>query len=121
MSKVQLDQDSKNRLRLIADLLRELIQPSDNTVTVQGQVNAKLSSFSRIPGFTRSTGIGSIQSDTYSFSVANVGGADGTLLGETIKDGEVVSFDAGSLNNFYPAASITWDATGTEFIVTYNI
>jgi hypothetical protein len=80
-----------------------------------------LKRYSRIPGFIRSTGTGSIQSDTYSFSVANVGGADGTLLGETIKDGEVVSFDAGSLNNFYPTASITWDATGTEFIVTYNI
>jgi hypothetical protein len=53
----------------------------------------------------------------YSVSVANVGSADGTVLGGILKPGEIVNFSADALNNFF--SSFVVDATGTEFIITY--
>ena len=50
--------------------------------------------------------------------VANVGSADGTILGGTVlKSGEIINFDSGSLNNTFN--SFAYDATGTEFIITF--
>ena len=53
----------------------------------------------------------------YSFSVANVGAANGTVLTNTLKPNEIINFDAGALNNIFQ--NITLDATGTEFLVTW--
>ena len=55
----------------------------------------------------------------YSVSVANVGTADGSVLGGTnnIKPGEVLNFDASSLNHYFN--SFAYDATGTEFIIIF--
>lgn len=53
----------------------------------------------------------------FSFSVANVGAADGTVLTHTLKPNEIINFDAGALNNSFQ--NITLDATGTEFLVTW--
>jgi hypothetical protein len=53
----------------------------------------------------------------YSVSVANVGLADGTVLGGVLRPGEVVNFSADALNNFF--SSFIVDATGTEFIIIY--
>jgi len=51
----------------------------------------------------------------YSISIANVGSANGTVKGVTLKPGETVSFDAGALNNTLDA--IDYVATGTEFLI----
>ncbi len=56
---------------------------------------------------------------TYSFSVANVGTANGTCFGTIIKPGEVVNFDASGLNNFFEIGTINLDGTGTELLLTY--
>lgn len=53
-----------------------------------------------------------------SISIANVGAADGTVNGETLKTGETVSFDAGAVNNVF-GVDFDLDATGTEFLVIY--
>ena len=50
-----------------------------------------------------------------SISIANVGTANGTVKGVTLKPGETVSFDAGALNNALD--SVTYNATGTEFLI----
>lgn len=83
--------------------------------TLQG-----LSSQARTPGIIRTTGSGSISFLVYDFSVSNVGAANGTLLGQTLKPGETVNFDGGAINNYYPAGTVTYDATGTEFLIIYN-
>lgn len=57
----------------------------------------------------------------FSFSVANVGTANGTIQGVTIKPGEIVNYDAGGINNFFPGGSVTIDGTGTELLVSYII
>ena len=79
-----------------------------------------LSSQAKTPGILRATGAGSITVLVYDFSVSNVGAANGTLLGQTLKPGETVNFDGGAINNYYPAGTVTYDATGTEFLIIYN-
>jgi hypothetical protein len=53
----------------------------------------------------------------YSFSIANVGAAAGTVNTQSIPAGTTINFDAGVLNNTLSGA--TYDATGTTFIITY--
>ena len=55
----------------------------------------------------------------YSFSIANVGAAAGTVNTQSIPAGTTVNFDAGVLNNTLTGA--TYDATGTTFLITYII
>lgn len=81
-------------------------------------VDTKLNSIIVTPSLIRATGAGTISAGAYSFSVANVGLLDGILLGVAIRPGEIISFDAGSLNNTYGAVS--YDGTGTELLITVN-
>ena len=54
----------------------------------------------------------------FSVSVANVGASNGTILaGITIKPGEVLSFSADAINNYFN--TFAYDASGTEFLITY--
>jgi hypothetical protein len=71
----------------------------------------------RTPGIATLTGSGLTTSGVYSFSIANIGTASGLVGGETIPAGVTISFDGGSLNNTLD--SISYDATGTTFIITY--
>lgn len=72
------------------------------------------------PNYVRVTDSGSIAAVTTSFSVKNIGNANGTFLGEVLKAGEpALNFDAGTYKS-YVANSITYDATGTEFLIIYN-
>jgi hypothetical protein len=90
------------------------------TETTLASVDNKVTANSRTPNFERPTSTGNIPVPTYSLSVANVGTADGVFLTRVLKPGEVLNFDAGVLNNTYPANFFTYDATGTEFILTFN-
>jgi len=75
----------------------------------------------RTPGILRPTTSGNVNTAAaifFSVSVANVGSANGTVLsGVTIKPGEVLNFSADAINNFF--TSFAYDATGTEFVITY--
>jgi hypothetical protein len=53
----------------------------------------------------------------FSFSIANVGAAAGTVDGVSIPAGTTINFDAGVLNN--TLTGTTYDATGTTFLITY--
>jgi hypothetical protein len=68
----------------------------------------------RITEIARVSDTGSY-SGMYSISIANVGAANGTVKGVTLKPGETVNFDAGALNNTLDA--IDYVATGTEFLI----
>jgi len=99
-----------------------------SSVTVSGlateatlqNVDLKLASLVRTPALIRATGSGTIASAVYDFSVSNVGSANGTVLGQTIKPGETLNFGAGALNNYYAASTITYNGTGTELVIIYN-
>lgn len=90
-----------------------------NTIST-ASMDTKLTSVVRTPNLLRATGAGTIAPVVYDFSVANVGAANGTILGGTIKPGETLNFSAGALNNSYAAASIAYDGTGTELVIIYN-
>jgi hypothetical protein len=54
---------------------------------------------------------------SYGFSIANIGGAAGTVGGQTLPAGATINFDAGAMNNFF--GGIAYDATGTTFLITW--
>ena len=89
---------------------------------LQGIINALSGStagVARTPGVQRVTGAFTNATNFYSFSVANVGIANGLCLGATIKPGEIENFDASALNNFFVPGTVTADGTGTELLITY--
>lgn len=96
-------------------------------VTGQNELLVKMNSIgsttgaTRVPVLIRVTTSGTIAPIVYSISVSNVGTANGTFLGGTIKAGETLNFDAGALNNFYAAGTIAYNGTGTELVIIYNI
>lgn len=99
-------------------LLASLSATGLATETTLGAVDTKLSSVIVTPSLIRATGAGTIAAGAYSFSVANTGLLDGILLGVVIRPGEVINFDAGTLNNTY--GSVSYDGTGTELLITVN-
>lgn len=76
----------------------------------------------RTTNILRPTGSGNVNTVAatfFSVSVANVGAANGSVLGGTsnIKPGEVLNFSADAVNNYF--TSFAYNATGTEFIIIY--
>lgn len=64
---------------------------------------------------TRPTTSGTINTGQLSVSIANVGTANGTVKGVTVKPGETVSFSGGGISTTLDA--IAYNATGTEFLI----
>ena len=83
-------------------------------------IDTKLASAVRTPNMLRATSSGTIAPVVYDFSVSNVGSANGTILGQTIKPGETINFGAGALNNYYAAGTISFNGNGTELVIIYN-
>ncbi len=84
------------------------------------QLVTNTTSVTRTPNLVRATGSGTIAPLVYDFSVSNVGSANGTILGETIKPSETLNFTAGALNNSYAAGTISYNGTGTELVIIFN-
>lgn len=71
----------------------------------------------RTPNIYTDTGPGTLPTSyNYGFSIANVGAANGTVAGKTLKPGYTVSFSPTSVDYL---DSITYDASDTEFLITY--
>lgn len=87
------------------------------TETTLAAVDTKLTATTRTPNIFRYTNSGTIAAGAYSMSIANVGSANATVKTVTLKPGESISFDAGSLNN--TLAAVAYDATtsGAELLV----
>jgi sulfur carrier protein ThiS len=102
-------------LQAVADQLTGITVDTDD-------IELLLAAQTRVPDLIRHTGPtpATIAVKVYDFSVANVGSANGTILGQTIKPGETLNFSAGSMNNFYAAGTITYNGNGTELVIIYN-
>jgi hypothetical protein len=96
--------------------LQDIIDSNNNCCT---ELNDLLSPKARTPRVVRATGSFTNAVKVFSFSVANVGTADGIVLGVTIKPGEIVNYDASALNNFFAVGAVTANGTGTELLITY--
>jgi hypothetical protein len=92
------------------------IQDNGGSITVDGGTGLL-----RTTGMIRPSGtsgnLNTVANPFYSVSVANVGSNPGTVLGQTIKSGEVLNFSADAINNYFN--SFAYDATGTDFIIIY--
>lgn len=106
---VNIGELSAEEQALLANILLESTTISGNTAQRQ-----------RTPNYIRATTAGTISAVTYDVSIANVGTSDGTVLGTSIGPGEILNFNAGSLNNTYASNVFTYDATGTELMIIYN-
>ena len=73
---------------------------------------------SRTPVVIYDTLPGLVPNGTYGFSIANVGLNPGTVNGQQLAIGATINFDP-RLNN--TVRGLPYDATGTEFVVTYMI
>jgi hypothetical protein len=129
----EINIDTDDLEQLLADLIVELQNGIDVTIVnplgqqiMDDSISVTLASdqqgIARTPGIIRPTGSGNVNTAAatfYSVSVANVGSADGSVLGGTnnIKPGEILNFSADALNNYF--TSFDYDATGTEFIIIY--
>ena len=102
----------------IGDLATEttLLNVDNNIANIVGNTDGVL----RSPNILRTSSLGNLSSvatEIYSVSVANIGVANGVVQGAALKPGEVLNFDASSLNHYFN--SFAYDATGTEFIIIY--
>ena len=93
------------------------IQDGGNSITVDGGTGTL-----RVAGALRPTNtsgdVNTVADTFFSVSVANVGASNGTILaGVTIKPGEVLSFSADAINNYFN--TFAYDASVTEFLITY--
>jgi len=92
------------------------IQDNGGSITVDGGAGLL-----RTTGMIRPSGtsgnLNTIAPQFYSVSIANVGSNPGTVLGQTIKAGEVLNFSADAINNYFN--SFAYDAGGTDFIIIY--
>ena len=107
-----------NVLRGLQGVVEQLQGVTIDTTDIEVLLAAK----TRVPNLIRHTGPtpATIAVKVYDFSVANVGSANGTILGQVIKPGETLNFGAGSVNNFYAGGTITYNGNGTELLITYN-
>ena len=88
----------------------------DRIIATLEDINSKLVSEQRRALVLNTSTTGTVPV-CYSFSIANVGSAAGTVNTQSIPAGTTINFDAGVLNNTLTGA--TYDATGTTFLITY--
>ena len=94
----------------------KMLQGLDALLTAfSGSGTSYLAPQSKVTAVRRVTNAGPIADGAASISIANVGLANGTVKGATIKPGETVTFSAGAINNTLDA--IDYVATGTEFLI----
>jgi hypothetical protein len=92
-----------------------------NILNYLGEITSYTQPYQRYPHVLSTTTTGSIPF-CYSFSIANVGSAAGTVNGQALPAGATVNFDASALNNFFSDKEqkiMDYDASGTTFLITY--
>ncbi len=69
----------------------------------------------RTPAILRTSAAGNVAAGKKSVSIYVSGAADGVLLGGVVKPGEQFNYDGGGNDT---VDTISYDATGTEFVIT---
>ena len=107
-------------LQCACDQLTEVVT---NTATIINQLGGTPGA-QRIANILRvASTAGTIGSDVYSISFSNVGTGNATVNGVILKQGETINFDAGTLNNYFPIGTFSYDTTtsGAELLITYTV
>jgi hypothetical protein len=96
----------------------KMLQGLDAILSALSGGGSFLAPQTRVTNMLRSTTTGTITAGKYSASFANMSATvNATVKGITIKPGEVVNFDAGTLNNTLDA--IAYDGTGSDLLIIY--
>jgi hypothetical protein len=95
----------------------KVLQGITDLITAITGVSISINPQVRATNVVRTSAAGSVSAGKYSVSFGNVGAANGTVKGVTLKPFETINFDAGTLNNTLDA--IGYDATGTDFLIIY--
>lgn len=82
-----------------------------NSLSTETSVGAR-----RIPNIYEVNGAGATTVGVYAVSIANVGSNAGFVNGAGFPAGVSINFDGGAINNTID--TITFDATGTTFLIT---
>lgn len=78
-------------------------------------VSVTQSTIARTPALVRATGAGSVAAGAAKVSIANIGAANGVVLGVAVEPGINVAFEA---NGNDTISAIAYDATGTTFLIS---
>ena len=105
--------DKKNNFSFQYKVLKGI---ADVIAAITG-VSININPEAKTTNIVRTSASGTVSAGNFSASFANVGAANGTVKGVTIKPGETINFDAGALNNTLDA--IAYDGTGTELLIIY--
>lgn len=103
------------------------LQATTDAIKASNSGSGSFPSTQITPNLLIETGISAIIQNIKSVSFANIGTADGLLSFDggitmhTFPKGATVSMDAGGFDNFYTANIFRWDATGTTFMITFNL
>lgn len=84
-----------------------------------GQLATVIAPVVRTTHIIRTTSDGTLTGGVKAVTIKNVGEANGLVKATSIKPTESVTYEAGALNNILDA--IDYDASGTEFLITYVI
>jgi hypothetical protein len=95
----------------------KVLQGITDLITAITGVSISINPQVRATNVVRTSAAGSVSAGKYSVSFGNVGAANGTVKGVTLKPFETINFDAGTLNNTLD--TIGYDATGTDFLIIY--
>lgn len=107
--------DNNNPQTPVAPL--EYINPNDLLASIDTNTTGVVRTTGMLRPTTGPADLNTVQDPFYSVSVANVGAANGIVLGQTIKPNESLNFNADAIGNSFD--SFAYDATGTEFIIIY--
>jgi aspartate aminotransferase-like enzyme len=96
----------------------KMLQGLDAILSALSGGGSFLAPQTRVTNMLRSTTTGTITAGKYSASFANMSTTvNATVKGVTLKPGEVVNFDAGTLNNKLDA--IAYDGTSGDLLIIY--
>lgn len=110
-----------NVLKGLQGLYSQLVTVGSGIINIVTSISNILTLLTQIKQLTSGTTIirpttsGTIVTGQLSVSIANVGTANGTVKGVTVKPGETVSFSGGGIATTLDA--IAYNATGTEFLI----
>jgi hypothetical protein len=120
---------SKNDLNHI---LRQALEPNfrkllcaiEAVSTAIGGSGDPVTSGTATPSLTSSTGAGSTTAGAYEVSISNIGGSAGVVDGVAFPAGASVSFSSqmDRVNNQFKAlTALSYDATGTTFLIAETV
>jgi hypothetical protein len=101
-----IDGEAPETLVYAYELLREICSKVAGTVSLAGSQKAQT--------IIRVSVEGEIDNNKSSISIANVGAANGTVEGVTLKPGETVNFNAGGNNTL---SGMSYNSISTEFLI----